>query len=606
MATRLLKSTTLFACLAFALFAVRAADELKHGPDSEIHEGVPRGKVEQQPKWLSKTFPGTERDWWIYIPAQYKEGTPANVMIFQDGGGPVSEKGEMRAPIVLDNLIHKKEMPVTIGIFINPGVLPSTDMSLVEIDVPGKDGAPSKKEKRPVKQPRQNRAFEYDSVGDRYARFLIDEILPEVSKRYTLTQDPAGRALVGQSSGGSCAFTAAWERPDMFGKVVSGIGSFTSLHGCNMYPDLIRKMEPKPLRIYMQDGDKDLDIYAGSWWQANNDMAAALRFMGYDYFFLQGHDGHSGKQLGVNFPDVMRWLWRNEPVGGKRPEKVDPRGVHEVLVKDEGWKRIAELPGAFFRGGDVDDSGAYYVLNAVPNSAGIKKLGADGKLNDFAAIADFSGEIKFGPDGKLYAAAGKKVVSFAPDATRTDYVELPANNPIISLSIDHVGNMYCGADKGVVTLVNAKKEIKDLVPMGDRTTMILTPDQGFMAFIDQRIANIFSFRVEKDGTLTNAEPFYTLQTREGQISSVANASAVDDKGRLYVTSLLGVQIFDQGGRVIGILTLPDRLLLSGMAFGGPNFDTLYVTTKNAIYARKLNAKGVRSCKPPIVVPGPRM
>ena len=587
-------------------FCVHAADELVRSPDSELHEGVPRGKVEQQPKWQSKIFPGTERDWWIYVPAQYDANTPANVIIFQDGGGPVNEKGEMRAPVVMDNLISKKEMPVTIGIFINPGTLPSTDMSSVEIEVPGKDGAPAKKEKRTVKQPRQNRAFEYDSVGDRYARFLIEEILPEVEKRYKLTQDPAGRALVGQSSGGSCAFTAAWERPDVFGKVVSGIGSFTSLHGCNVYPDLIRKMEPKPIRIYMQDGDHDLDIYAGSWWQANNDMAAAFRWSGYDYFFLQGHDGHSGKQLGYNFPDAMRWLWRNEPVGGKRPEKVDNRGVFEVLIKDEGWKKVAEQTDGMLRCGDVDDAGNYFFLNSVPNTGAIKKLGADGKAIDFAPFADSSGEIKFGADGKLYGAAGTKVVCFDPAAVRSDYVQLQSNKPIYSLTFDHAGNLYCGVDRGAITLVDAKKEVKDLVPMGDHTTMILTPDQGFICFIDRHIAGIFQFRVETDGKLSHAEPFYTLQTREGQYAVYANASAVDTQGRLYVSSVTGVQIFDQGGRVIGILTNPERQVISGMAFGGPNLDTLYVTTKTAIYARKLNAKGVRSCKPPVAVPSPRM
>ena len=596
----------LAAVLILSLSAqTRAADEYKHGPDSEIHEGVPRGKVEQQPKWLSKIFPGTERDWWIYVPAQYDPKTPANVIIFQDGGGPVSEKGEMRAPIVLDNLIHKKEMPVTIGIFVNPGTLPSSDMSLVEVDIPQKDGT-TKKEKRPVKQPRQNRAFEYDSVGDRYARFLIDEILPEVEKRYTLTKDPAGRALVGQSSGGSCAFTAAWERPDVFGKVVSGIGSFTSLHGCNMYPDLIRKMEPKPIRVYLQDGDHDLDIYAGSWWQANNDMAAALRWMGYDYFFLQGHDGHSGKQLGTAFPDVMRWLWRADPVGGKRPDKVDNRGVHEVLIKDEGWKKIVDQKDAFFLGGDSDDSGSFFFLNAGSDNATIKKVNADGSVSDFASGKDFSGEIKFGPDGKLYASAGKKIICFDKDGSRSDYVELPSDKTIFSLAFTHSGNLYCCVDKGKITLVNAKKEIKELVPTGESTTMILTPDQGFINFIDRHKTNIFSFRVEPDGTLTHAEPFYTLQSREGQFAIFANASAADDRGRLYVASQMGVQIFDQGGRVIGILTPPERQIITGMAFGGAQFDTLYAVSKSGVFARKLNAKGVRSSKPPVVVAPPRM
>ena len=182
-------------------------------------------------------------------------------------------------------------MPTTIGIFINPGVFPGTDS----------------KEK-----PRSNRSFEYDSLGDLYARFLLEEILPEVAKTYQLTSDPEGRAICGNSSGGICAFTAAWERPDAFRKVVSHIGSFTNIRGGHVYPALIRKTEKKPLKVFLQDGRNDLDNQFGNWPLSNQDMAAALKYAGYDYQFVFGEGTHNGKHGGALLPDTLRWLWAKQ------------------------------------------------------------------------------------------------------------------------------------------------------------------------------------------------------------------------------------------------------------------------------------------------------
>ena len=199
----------LAAVLGFALPAA-AADNYKLGPDSERYDGVPQGKVTKH-RWTSTVFPGTERDYWVYVPAQYDGNSPSCVMVFQDGGGYQDvEKGQFRVPIVLDNLIHKKELPVMIGIFINPGVVPAAV---------GQG------------QSRGNRSFEYDTLSPQYATFLEKELLPEVGKSYKLRQDAAGRGIGGISSGGICAFTAAWERPDLFSKVLSHVGSFTNIQG---------------------------------------------------------------------------------------------------------------------------------------------------------------------------------------------------------------------------------------------------------------------------------------------------------------------------------------------------------------------------------------
>lgn len=280
--------------LSALILAVRttafAADDYQLGPDSMVKEGVPQGTVTKWTWKSEKVYPGTVRDCWTYVPKQYDGSQPACVMVFQDGGGYVNDKGQFRATVVFDNLIHAKEMPVTIGIFLNPGNIP-----------PAAEG----------QKPRANRSFEYDSLGDQYARFVLEEILPEVGKQYKLTEDPDGRAICGISSGGICAWTVAWERPDAFRKVLSHVGSFTNIRGGHVYHALIRKTEKKPIRVFLQDGAGDLDNLHGSWPLANQEMAAALKFAKYDYRFEFGDGGHNGKHGGAILPESLRWLWRD-------------------------------------------------------------------------------------------------------------------------------------------------------------------------------------------------------------------------------------------------------------------------------------------------------
>jgi len=258
------------------------------GPDSMAQDGVPRGDVTKY-HWKSEhIYPGTERDYWLYIPKQYDGSQPACLTVFQDAElylGP-----DANIPIVFDNLIHKQDMPVTIGLFVSPG-----------------DKGPG----MAIYGGSNNRSIEYDSLGDRYARFLIEELLAEIEKHYSIVTDPADRAICGMSSGGICAFTVAWERPDAFLKVVSHCGSFANIRGGHIYPSLIRKTKTKPIRVFLQTGSKDLDIVFGNWPIANQDMAAALAYRKYDYQFVFGDGGHTLKHGGAIFPDTMRWLWRD-------------------------------------------------------------------------------------------------------------------------------------------------------------------------------------------------------------------------------------------------------------------------------------------------------
>jgi enterochelin esterase-like enzyme len=284
-------SLTVGLLLASTVAQLHAADDYKHGPDSNRQDGVPQGKVTPGKFTSEKVFPGTVRDFSIYVPAQYDKSKPAALMVFQDGGSYANEKGDFRIPVVFDNLIQKQEMPVTIGVFINPGVVPAD---------------------KPEAKGRQNRSFEYDSMGDQYAKFLLEEFLPPIEKEYNISKDPAQRAIGGISSGGICAWTVAWERPDQFGKVLSHVGSFTNIRGGHVYPALIRKTEHKAIRIFLQDGSNDLDNLHGSWPLANQEMAAALKFAKYDYKFEYGDGGHSGKHGGAIMPESLRWLWRKE------------------------------------------------------------------------------------------------------------------------------------------------------------------------------------------------------------------------------------------------------------------------------------------------------
>ncbi len=272
---------------------VKSDDSLYQlGPDSVRQEHVPRGIVTEH-IWKSDVFPGTIRRYWVYVPAQYNDSTAAAVMVFQDGHAYIDESADFRVPVVFDNLIHAGELPVMVGIFIDPGHK--------------KHNLPEKPGWRPRPE---NRSFEYDTLSDQYSRFLIDEVLPEVGKRVNLTDDPNQRAICGISSGGICAWTVAWQRPDVFRKVLSHVGSFTNIRGGHVYPAIIRKSEQKPIRVFLQGGSEDLDNEHGNWPLANQQMAASLKFAGYDSKFVFGKGAHNGIHGGAILPDSLRWLWR--------------------------------------------------------------------------------------------------------------------------------------------------------------------------------------------------------------------------------------------------------------------------------------------------------
>ena len=574
-----------FFALGLAVFRVAAEDnDYVLGPDSQVDPAVPHGSVLQQAfnAGTHSVFPGTSRDYWIYVPRQYTGDKPAALMVFQDGGGYLSPTGQWRVPVVFDNLIAKGEMPVTIGVFVNPGVVPSTL---------GTNALP-----------RYNRSYEYDGLGDAYARFLVEELLPEVTSRYLITTSANGRAIAGSSSGAIAAFNAAWERPDQFRRVFSTIGTYVGLRGADVFPTLIRKTEPKPLRVFLQDGYKDQDIYGGNWWIANQAMLSALQFAGYEVTHQWGTGGHDGKQGGSIFPDAMRWLWKDYP----KPVKAGSGAKHLAAgLIDGDWRLVGQ--GYQFPGGlAADAAGAVYFTDQPANR--IYKVALDGAVAILRDAADHPQAMAVTPDGRVLASrpatrgivelegkAGEKIISTDAAAkamgvrhTGTTYFTDPAAHAVKAMDA-----------KGKVTTLDTGIEF----PSG----LAFSPDQSLLYVSDLVGQLIYSFQVRDDGTLAFKQRYFHLHMPDDPRGSGADGLCVDTAGRLYVASSVGVQFCDQAGRVNGILNKPEPgAWASSVCFGGKDRDELYLAAGDKVWKRKLKAKGAFSFEAPIVPPGPRL
>src|SRR5256885_1329257 len=280
-------------------------------PDSQPQPGVPTGTVTKHVLVAGRFFPGTPHNYQVYVPAQYDASRPIAYMVFLDGSGYAGNA--VRVPVVLDNLIAKRDVPPMVAVFVDPGVMPALS-----------DQA----------QNRYERIFEYDSLTPRFANFLIDELVPEVGKSYNLSKDPNDHGIAGISTGGVGAFVAAWNRPDQFRRVITWVGSFGNFRGADRLPGLIRRTEPRPIRAFMQTGRQDLLNYAGSWYLENPRMAAALEFAGNDVKIDLGGDGHSNPHGASVLPETLRWLWRDYPrpiAPGEAPPGAG-RGIFAQLV----------------------------------------------------------------------------------------------------------------------------------------------------------------------------------------------------------------------------------------------------------------------------------
>lgn len=564
--------------------ATRAPDETAIGPDSEVHPGVPRGEVTHYTFTSKGVYPGSTHDYWIYVPKQVDPAKPACLMVFQDGGGFQDNGGGFRVPIVFDNLINRGDMPPTIAVMVNPGVLPAANANAL---------------------PRYNRSCEYDDLSDKYARFLLDELLPEVSKRVNITSDPNGRAICGASSGGICAFTAAWQRPDSFRRVMSFVGSFTDLRGGNSYASLIRKTEPKPLRVLLQDGTHDQDIYSGNWYIGNQDVAAALKFGGYDVKFVVGEGGHSGAHGRAILPDALRWLWRDYPKPIESASATS-QPVMEVLIGGERWQPVGGADGITTN--LSADSGGNVYFGRGPR---ILRMDAEARLVPAMPVTPPIETLTLGADGRIIVgrpnALGHGAVSLL--GAKGVEKELLRNCRATAMVCDSKGNLYAGDLIGQciwrIDAAGKAKKVAESLP--NISGLALSPDQTLL-IVNQSMPGKYarSYQVQQDGSLAAGQDFFDLVMPYGAGMAGARQMTTDTEGRLYVASGAGIQVCDQAGRVTGIIENPAHLPATAIAFGGPGLDTLYAVCGGRLYARKTKAKGALPFESPIKPPPPRL
>ncbi len=575
--------------LAFFITAnllAHAADDYLPGPDSKPQEGVPKGELLKFTFEKSKKFPGATREVNVYVPAQYDSSKPACLYVNQDGV-------QWNAPVVFDNLIHKKEVPVTIGVFVMHGRVKAADTNALD---------------------RFNRSYEYDGLGDNYVRFLVEELLPEVETKKTsdgrairFSKDPNDHGIGGSSSGAICAFTAAWERPDAFRRVFSAVGTYVGLRGGNEYPTLIRKSEPKPLRVFLQDGSNDLNIYAGDWWMANQSMERSLTFAGYEVEHAWGDGMHSGKHGTAIFPDVMRWLWKDWPQPVKAGVSKNA-ALEAILIPGNEWQLVSE--GYKFTEGAAVNSKGEVFFNDIPASK-TYKITLDGKVTEFIADSKKANGQHFGPDGRLYvvATAEPKILAYDAEGKASVIAEGISGNDLV---VAHNGNIYVthpranSPESSSVWLVRPDGT-KKVVDTGLRFAngVTLSPDQSLLYVADSRSHWIYSYQIQPDGALQNKQRYYWLHRADHAEDSGADGMRVDREGRLYVATRMGIQICDQAGRVNAILPTPNRRS-SNLCFGGENFDTLFVTAGDKVFKRKLKSQGAQAWDLPNKPPTPRL
>jgi gluconolactonase len=540
---------------------------------------VPKGEILKFTFENSKIYPGTTREITIYVPSQYRPEKPACVYVNQDGV-------QWKAPTVFDNLIHKKEMPITIGVFVMHGRM--------------------KTAKPDEALDRFNRSFEYDGLGNAYVKFILDEILPEVEKQKTgdgrkivLSKNGNDRAIGGASSGAVAAFTAAWERPEAFSKVFSAIGTYVGLRGADHYPTLIRKYEPKPIRVYLQDGSNDLNIYGGDWWMANQMMERALIYAGYAVKSVWGEGAHNGKHGTSVFPNAMRWLWKNYPEKIMPSYKNKNQYLNDILIENQGWELVGE--GYSFTEGTIANEKGEVFFQDFPKAM-TYKIGLDGVVNLLKLDSKSASGTAIGSDGKRYAVSGKsrKVYSYDFNEKETILADSISGNDI---AVAKNGNIYITAPEGS----EKPSKLYLIRPSGEKVVLdeglkfanglTFTPDQTQLYVTESATHWVWIYQIQADGTLTNKQRFGWLHSKDMDGNAWADGIKCDKDGKVYVATNLGIQILDQLGRVNAIIPMPTGAA-ANLCFGGKDFDTMFVACFGKVFKRKFNTRGVNTFENP--------
>lgn len=530
------------------------------GPDSLPQPGVPAGRLEKYTHDNSAVYPGTVRDYWVYIPAAHDPAQPAPVTIVQDGWAHLQPERRWRMATVFDNLMHARAIPAGIGIFINPGVIPAS---------------------RPGVPERTQRSFEYDSPDDRYARFLIEEILPAVHARYPLASDPGSRLIMGGSSGAFCAFNAAWHRPDAFGRVCSIVGSYVNLRGGHHAPNLVRLTEPKPLRIFLEGGGEDLIVYAGDWWTANTVMLAALTYSGYAVNHAwapqAGHNDYHGSSI---FPAALRWLWQDYP----QPLRVGENSRQPIVsltVPGAGWRRASDLDRVQHLA--AGPQGQIYFTREY--DARLHRLSPDGRTTIVATTAASLAALTVAADGRIFATqpALHRVVALGPDGAALSIIDdLTAD----SLAVTADGSLYAlSSERRTLTLVSPDGRRTALpLPTERPHRLALTTDGSQLIVTEATGDRAWQISLRPDGTLAHPEPCYRFESTGTPAQPPGDVTTHPKRWSFFVTRQ-GLQLADHDGRVIGLFTPPGPGPLGSVALAGTT--DLYVTCGGRIYRRPL-------------------
>jgi gluconolactonase len=576
------------------------------GPDSKLQPNVPSGKVFSFPMDESKFFPGTHRTVDVYVPSQYTADRPACVLVALDHLMPT-------LPIVFDNLIHRKELPAILAIGLHPGDNPSSD---------------------PPQNPRFNRSFEFDSLSNVLADFILQEVLPAVEQQKTpdglpirLSTDPNDRGMMGGSTGGIGSFTVAWERPDAFRRVYSMIGTYVGMRGGDRYPVLVRKTDPKPLRVFLQDGSRDGwpgGLEFGDWWMSNQEMERALTFSGYEVKHAWGVLGHEGSHGESILPDVMRWLWKDWPhpveAGSSRNSML-----RTILQPQENWEpalsgsatptsntskapiyRSPSVLNAYSTAAALASDAAGRVYVQDPSTGRIDRIGTNGTTERFATVSQGNNGIAFGSDGRMYVAetSRERILALNQQGHAAVIAEGVRG---AGLTVTHTGNIYVtestddASYSGKVWLVRphgAKSVVAE--GLNGPSGISLTPDGLWLCVAESKGHHGYNYRVQPSGDLQLGEPYSWFHVPDTANDSGVGQICMDRDGYAYAATRMGVQIFDRNGRVRAILPVAASQL-AGICFAGPDLQTLYVSTGNAIYRRKLKSVGFPASAAPIVL-----
>ena len=415
------------------------------------------------------------------------------------------------------------------------------------------------------------------------------------------------RSIGGISSGAVCAFTAAWERPDAFSRVFSGIGTYVGLQGGDVYPTLVRKVEPKPIRVFLEDGSNDLNIYGGDWWMANQTLERALTFAGYDVRHVWGDGGHNPAQATELFPEAIVWLWRDWPQPVGRGEG-SPQ-LKEILLPGEDWRLVGE--GYKFTEGPAANARGELFFNDVGDSK-TWRVTPDWQAELWLADSRRGDGQNFGPDGRLVAASGadQAILAWDPSGQPTTLARGWRGNDLV---VNASGGIYVTAPGWDGT---SPSTIHFITPEGVDTVVhtgnlkfsngiCLSPDQSLLYVADSRSRWVWSFVVQPDGSLAQKQKFFHLHGPDTADDSGADGLRVDRDGRLWVATRMGIQVCDQAGRVNCILPSPNGKV-SNLCFGGPNFDHLLATCGDKVFVRKVKVTGAPNFLPPTMPAKPKL